>query len=47
MKSKQKQLLDVFRNDSSLNDDILWLILELSGVCQTGAYSMFFWVGCS
>ena len=46
---KMNELLNLFRTEDSclLGDDLVWEILMFSGVCRTGAYSMFFWIGCN
>ena len=47
MKTKKEELLDLFRDEKNcrINDELVWKILMMSGVCKSGAYSMYFWCG--
>ena len=47
MKKAKLELLAVFCDECVLPDVIVWEILLMSGLCNTGAYSMFFWVNVS
>ena len=44
--SKKKNIVALFRDETVLHDDIIWLILEQAGITGSGTYSMFFWVYC-
>lgn len=41
---KRDAILNIFRTESELDDELIWLILGFSGVAGSGHYSMFFWV---
>ena len=47
MKKAKLELLGVFRDECVLPDVIVWEILLMSGLCQSGAYSIIFWINVS
>ena len=45
MNARQLHVLSMFvRPNTDYPEEVLWLILELAGICGSGSYSMFFWI---
>ena len=44
VETERQNILEIFRDDSVLSDDCIWIILQQAGICGSGRYSLFFWV---
>ena len=42
VETERQNILAIFRAESVLSDDCIWIILQQAGICGSGRYSLFF-----
>ena len=42
VETERQNILAIFRSESVLSDDCIWIILQQAGICGSGRYSLFF-----